>query len=369
MKKLLHIQLLPLMSGVQRFSLHLLDGLDADEYEIYVAAKPGGELQQEVIKRGFSFIPLPSFCHPISPLDFVTFLHLLWLIKSHGFDIVHTNSSKPGLLGRLAARLAGVPLILHTAHGTAFQDNQAPLLYRFYAFMELVGNKLGHKTVFVNNSDREKCLSMHLLPTSKAVTVYNAIPPVLGAKLTEIGNSRKMPEEEVIIGSTLRFSEQKNVIRLISCACKACMQAPNLRFVIMGDGEHFELCKAMVHSCNMDSRILLPGWDSDVIPWLKVFNAFVLYSRWEAQPFSIIEAMSAALPVIGSDIPSIRELVDEQSGYIVPLDDDEALVETFTNMAQDFKPAYAKGMAGQQRVSTLCSYQGMVAAYLELYRS
>lgn len=368
MKKLLHIQLLPLMSGVQRFSLHLLDGLEADEFEIYVAAKPGGELQQELNKRGYTFIPLPSFCHPISPLDLVTFFHLLWLIKSHGFDIVHTNSSKPGLLGRLAARLLKVPLILHTAHGTAFQENQAPLLKRLYILLERWGNSLGHKTVFVNNSDRERCLAMHLLPSSKAITIYNALPPDVAKRLYEIAAARTIPDKDVIIGSTIRFSEQKNVIRLISCACRACIHSPKLRFIILGDGEHYELCKAIVHSCNMENRIILPGWDSDVVQWLKVFNAFVLYSRWEAQPFSIIEAMSAALPIIGSDIPSIRELVDDDTGYLVPLDNDDALVEVFTSMAQEFRPAYNKGMAGQQKIGSICSYQGMVAAYLELYR-
>ncbi len=368
MKKLLHIQLLPLLSGVQRFSLHLLEGLDRSEYSIYVASQPGGDFQAEVIKRGYRFIPLPTFVHPISILDLLTFAHLLWLMLRYKFDIVHTNSSKPGLLGRIAARLCGVPVIVHTEHGTAFQDGQSPLVYRFFALMEMVGNYFGHQTVFVNNCEREKCLSMHLLPSAKASTIYNAIPPALTAQLAHIAAGRMMPEAEVIIGSTLRFSTQKNVIRLIITACKACAATPKLRFIILGDGEHFELCQTIVHSYKMSGQILLPGWDSDIVPWLKVLNAFVLYSRWEAQPFSIIEAMSSGLPVIGSDIPSIKELVDEESGYLIALDDDAALEALFVQLAGNFQPAYAKGKHAVKRISTLCNYPVMIAAYTALYR-
>jgi len=367
MKKLLHIQLLPLMSGVQRFSLHLLDGLNPDEFEIWVACKPGGEFVDEINKRGFHYISLPTFRHPISIMDFLTFVHLLGIIKKHRFDIVHTNCSKPGLLGRLAARICRVPLIVHTSHGTAFQQDQSPVVYRFFMLMEVIGNFLGHKTIFVNNSDRLKCLAKGLVKDSKARTIYNAIPPKLQKQFTDIDVNRKMPQGDIIIGSTLRFSKQKNVLSLITCACKACKQAPNLRFIILGDGENYDLCQSIVHTNKLDERIILPGWDSDVIPWLKVFNAFVLYSRWEAMPYSIIEAMSSGLPVIGSNIPSIAELVDNDTGYLVPLDDDAALIESFVSVANDFEPAFIKGKLAAERIKQLCDYDHMVSEYRDVY--
>lgn len=368
MKKVLHLQLLPLMSGVQRFSLHLLDGLDRQEYDIWVACKPGGEFVDEVKSRGFHFVPLPSFCHPISYKDFFTFLHLIRLFKKERFDIVHTNSSKPGLLGRFAAKLCGVPLIIHTAHGTPFQLDQSRLVYSFYALLEFFGNAFGHKTVYVNNSDRANCTKMHLIPERKARTIYNAIPPEMQSRLDTIANQRNMPSAQIIIGSTLRFSTQKNVIRLVSAACRACKKAPKLKFILLGEGEHYQLCRSIVHAHNMSSQVILPGWDSNVIPWLEAFDAFVLYSRWEAQPFSIIEAMSSGLPVIGSAIPSIKELVNNDTGYLVALDDDKALEELFLQHADDFSQAYAKGKQAAKCIKQLCNYQAMVAAYEEVYR-
>jgi glycosyltransferase involved in cell wall biosynthesis len=368
MKKLLHIQLLPLLSGVQRFSLNLLEGLDRDEFDIWVAAMPGGELEQEVLKRGYNYLPLTCFCHPISWKDIFSFVQLLWLFNKHRFDIVHTNSSKPGLLGRFAARLCRVPLIVHTEHGTAFQEGQSPLAYRFFAFMELLGNRFGHQIVFVNHCEREKCIVMHLLPAAKASTIYNAIPPALSLQLRQIAGQRKLPDTELIIGSTLRFSTQKNVIRLVTAACKACLAEPKLRFILLGDGEHLALCKTIVRSYGVGTQVLLPGWDNDIVPWLKLFNAFVLYSRWEAQPFSIIEAMSAGLPVIASDIPALRELVHEDSGYLVALDDDSTLEHLFVELARNFQPAFNKGQHAARLINELCSYHDMVASYTALYR-
>jgi len=234
--------------------------------------------------------------------------------------------------------------------------------------MERIGNSFGHKTVFVNNSDREKCLSMHLLPTEKACTIYNAIPNELTRQLNNIAAQRAMPEKEIIIGSTLRFSTQKNVIRLVTAACKACAQEPKLKFIILGDGEHFALCQSIIHSYKVSTQVLLPGWDSDIVPWLKIFNAFVLYSRWEAQPFSIIEAMSSGLPIIGSAIPSIQELVDENSGYLLALDDDKGLEQLFVSLARDFQSAYLKGKHAVQRIKELCDYRSMIDGYTAIYR-
>ncbi|MDZ4182909.1 MAG: glycosyltransferase, partial [Candidatus Cloacimonadaceae bacterium] len=311
MKKLLHLQLLPLLSGVQNFSLHLLDGLPTEDYDIHVAARPGGALVDAVKSRGWRFIPLPAMVHPISPLDLISFLHLILIFRRERYDIVHTNSSKPGLLGRLAATLCRVPLIVHTSHGMPFQQGQNQLKYKLFIALEWLANRFCHKVVYVNHSDRLRCQKLMLVPAAKATTIYNALPKAITDRLSAIAKARTTANDDTItIGSTMRFSTQKNAVNLISCACHACKEEPRLRFVIIGDGEHLKLCRQIVRSHALNSRILLPGWDAQVTDWLPRFDAFILYSRWEAQPFSIIEAMYSGLPVIGSDIPSIAELID-----------------------------------------------------------
>lgn len=364
-KRILHLQLLPLMSGVQKFSIHLLEGLPEDDYEVFVASRAGGLFVEAVQERGWNYLAIRSFRHPISAWDILSFIELFLLCRKYHFDIVHTNSSKPGLLGRIAARLAGVPLVLHSIHGTAFQPHQSRFVYRMYMMLEKLGNRFSDFTIFVNHSDRLKCLELRLLPEHKAITIYNALDSV--AMLAK--EPRKPEQDSFVIGSTIRFSDQKNVINLTIAACKACHLNDLLKFIILGDGEHYSLCKSIVASHRLNERILLPGWDSDVAPWLKTFDAFILYSRWEAMPYSIIEAMHASLPIIGSDIPSIRELVNDSVGWLVPLDDEKALVSTMIAVAESPSTAVKKGTKAAQRVSELCDYSMMIEAYRKIYEN
>ncbi len=370
MTKLLHLQLLPLLSGVQNFSLHLLDGLPRGEFDIFVASAPGGELVNAVRQRGYKYIPLRFLKHPLSPLDAVALAELLRVLRFHRFDIVHTNSSKPGLLGRLAARLCQVPLILHTEHGTAFQEGQSRLQQHLFRHLEKAGNALGHKVVFVNNSDRVKCLSLGLLPPDQALTINNALPSPQAENLASIAAARKPDpaKPDFVIGSTLRFSTQKNVLNIVSAACQACAGEPRLRFILLGDGQYLRLCRQIVRSHGFNDRVLLPGWDADISKWLPLFDAFILYSRWEAQPFSIIEAMHSGLPILGSDIPSIRELVDPSCGWLVPLDAQNALIDILVAAASDPAAAFHKGQIAVEVIKQKCSYTRMMAGYLRLYR-
>ncbi|NLW19608.1 MAG: glycosyltransferase family 4 protein [Candidatus Cloacimonetes bacterium] len=369
MTKLLHLQLLPLLTGVQNFSLHLLDGLPRDEFDIYVASAPGGDLVQAVEERGFTHIPLKRMVHQLTPMDSLAYTELLGVMRRHRFDIVHTNSSKPGLLGRMAARQLGVPLILHTAHGTSFQQDQPRAQQLMLQKLEKLGNALGHKTIFVNNSDRENCVSLGLLPAEKAVTIYNAVPSEQAEKLEKIASERRFDpdKEDFVIGSTLRFSMQKNVLNVIGAACQACRLEPSLRFILLGEGEYLELCRQIVKSHMLNHRIILPGWDSDIASWLPVFDAFILYSRWEAQPFSIIEAMHAGLPILGSDIPSIRELVDAETGWLVPLDEQEELIQCLVSAANPTEKTFEMGQNAAAKIRRICSYDVMVESYLKLY--
>ncbi len=394
-----------------------------------------------VQKRGYIYHPLSQLRHPISVRDVLAFWQIYRLMRNERFDIVHTNSSKPGLLGRMAARLAGVPLIIHSSHGTPFQRGQHISTYLLYVVLEWLAGRFCDFVAFVNHSDRLNCVKMGVIPSDKAVTIYNALPSEQVAKLTatfyktegqrdrdfreteedaEGGNSvisksdsardplfvktegqrdrdfggtevlnkdgrsvasnsdstrESIPQANkdvcgsIMVGSTLRFSTQKNILEVILAACEACALEPRLRFVFIGEGEHFQLCKAIVSSKGLNERILLPGWDSDVSIWLSQMDVFMLYSRWEALPFSIIEANFSGLPVIGSSIPSIKELVNEEVGWLVPLDDRSALVRILTSLPHQAGAISQKGHLARQRIGQLCSYESMVDAYLKLYRS
>lgn len=369
MKKLLHLQALPLLSGVQNFSLHLLDGLDPQEFILAIASAPGGALPEACKDRGIRHIPLRFLKREIGLWDIPALWQLIVLIRKERYDIVHTNTSKAGFLGRLAARLCRVPNIIHTAHGVPFQPGQKKPIYRFYMWLEKLGNRLCDTVVYVNDSDRLRCIKLGLVHESKARTIYNAIPQSLQQKLNGIAAERVLTaKDKLVIGSTLRFSEQKNTIELTTALIKACHRADNLCFCILGEGENLELCRSMVKSHSLQNRILMPGWCSDIIPSLRDWDAFILYSRWEAMPFSIIEAMHSGLAVIGSDITAIRELVNPDTGYIAPLRQPDKLVDLLVILAGNYPDLYVKGQAALKFIQNKTSYPRMVESYQQIYK-
>ncbi len=354
--------------------LHLIDGMQdysstpVKKYEIYVASLPGKDLMDALESRNVSFIPLPWIRRPISVLDFVCLIHLIWIIRKHRFDIVHTNSSKPGFLGRIAATVCKTPLIVHTAHGTSFNNFQPRATKYLYMGLEAIANRLCNNVVFVNNADRILCENTYLVQPSKACTIYNALPSSMEGKLTSVAMARVYgANPQITIGSILRFSDQKNVIETISRICKVCKETKALRFIFIGDGEHLPLCRSIVQSHGLNDSILLPGWDSDVIQWLSIFDAFMLYSNWEGLPISIIEAMYSGLAVIGSDLDGILELVDDCCGYIVPLANPEKLEHCLLHISKNREELEAKGRQALISISEKCSFKQMMDGYSKIY--
>ncbi len=371
MIKILHLQLLPLLYGAQNMMLHLMQSLPRDQFEIYVASQPGRLLEYKVKELGFNYTPINALRHSISPMDWVALSQILRIIRRHRFDIVHTHSSKTGLLGGIAAYLLKVPLAVHTLHGNPFHWGQSRLVYQSFVTIERMIAPLYQRLVFVNNCDRELWLKMGLTHPDKAITINNALSDELRQRLVDIASRRNdNPPKIFTIGSTMRFSPQKNSIQTVTAACHICQKHSNVRFIFAGDGEHLDLCRQIVHSLKVTDRVILPGLVSDIPPLLATFDAFLLYSNWEAQPISIIEAMHSGLPIIGSDIPSIAELVSDDCGWLIRQDNPPLLESKLLALIDlPYSQIREKGNNALSRIRHQCSYQAMADGYLNIYRT
>ena len=235
--------------------------------------------------------------------------------------------------------------------------------------LEKLGALFCDKLVFVNNYHREYYLQHKLISTDKAITIYNALNPELQEQIETLSQPKKSRKKVITIGSILRFSQQKNIVMTISAAIKLCHERHDVKFIFAGDGEFLELCRMMVKTNQLEDRIMLTGWQSNTAELLAGFDVFMLYSNYEGLPMSIIEAMFAGLPVIGSDIPSIAELVDNETGWLIPSGQMETLV-TELHKIIDARDSYKqKGEQGRNKVRELCSYDNFQSGYLSLYRS
>ncbi|MCF7911667.1 MAG: glycosyltransferase family 4 protein [Candidatus Cloacimonetes bacterium] len=368
-KKLLHIQLLPLLSGVQNMMLSLLGGLDKAEFEIYVISKPGGPLEEAIIKAGYHYVPVKSLERNFSIFDLIAIVKLYIIMRKCKFDIVHTHSSKTGFMGRIAARLAGVPRIFHTVHGFAIHEHQSGILNRIYMTLEKFAGRFCDKVIFVNDHEREMAVAKGILPAEKVMTINNGIAIEL-YKVKDAESylaERDYEKNPFIIGSVLRFTTQKNVFNTIAAAIEVCKKNRAIQFVFIGDGEDFLVCKNLIDQANMNTRIFLTGWQSRINELLMKLDVFLLFSRWEGLSISILEAMATGLPVVASDIKGNNELVDKENGILVDVRDIDGLVAELVSLPQRTSELKSWSIASRRRMEERFTLQKFINEYKALY--
>ena len=361
--KIVHIQLLPLLSGVQNIMLKLLVNLDRNKYEIYVLSKPGGLLVEKVKELGFHYIPVPSLRRDLSLLDGFAFIHFFLIFRKYKFDIVHTHSSKTGFLGRISARLAGVPKIVHTVHGFPFHYAQPLPIRFFYQVLEKLVSPFCNKMIFVNNFEREFAIKNKIVKEKKAITIYN------GIELNEEKNKHSsiMKDDIFIYGSVLRFEKIKNIINTIKVSIEVCKVNNRIVFYFIGDGKLLNKCRQMVLKANLEENIILPGWKNNIAEWLVKFDTYLLFSIAEGLSISILEAMSMGLPIVASDVKGNNELVSDANGILVPINDIDRLTAVLLSLPDEKERLKKLGENSRKLIKEKFDLMDFVRKYKNVY--
>lgn len=325
--RILHIQLLPLLSGVQNMMIDIMENASPDKFEFSVISAPLGPLIMKLKNMDIKHYPLHGLIREINLYDIIILFKIYKICRSGGFDIVHTHSSKTGFLGRIAARTAGISVVIHTIHGFPFNPFQSKVKQNLYKMLERIAGYFCNMTVSVNRSERELAIKDHIIPSKKIMTIYNGID-IVTSRTCIHREDLGFHKNDIIIGSVCRFSEQKNIIDVIKIAIEIAEKNNKIKFVFLGDGELWSDAEKLVQEKNLISKILLPGWKTNVRDWLSLFDIYVLYSRWEGLSLSILEAMSVGLPIIASDIKGNNELVqDGYNGYLIKIGDKTLLTQ------------------------------------------
>lgn len=368
-KKLLHIQLLPLLSGVQNIMLELLAELK-DEYDIYVICKPGGPLVDAIQESGYHYIPVSSLRRNLSLWDIPAMFTLIHIIRKHRFDIVHTHSSKPGFLGRFAAYLAGTKKIVHTVHGYAFNDFHNDLVNRFYMLLEKFVSRFCDHIVYVNDFERKLAIQEKIVKPGKAKTIYNTVDiERFKMKENKYLSERDYSIQPFTIGSVFRFDFPKNAVKTIKTAVSVCKKSKDIQFIFMGDGKDFSECKQLVDEANLNMQIQLTGWHENVSHVLPELDVFLLYSLGEGLPISILEAMACGLPIVSSNVKGSNELVDETNGILVPIDDEKKLEEELLKLPECYSELETWSKNSRKKVETVFNKDRFINQYREVYES
>lgn len=282
-----------------------------------VAEKAEGEMLELFKDRHYAFniLSIPELRKPLSPSeDFISFLKLWYLIRKHKPDVVHTHLSKAGLLGRIAAFLSRVPVVIHSNHGALFRSYFGP----FFSFIIVVAERslslLCDRVFVATQAMRRDILTAHAASEAK----IEVIP--LGLELKPFmdlsdqqGVLRKQfnLKAKKLIGAAARLSPVKAMDDFVLAAKEVCERTTDIDFVIAGDGEMRLTLESLARSLGIADRVHFIGFLADMRAFYEAIDIFVVTSLAEGTCISVLEAITARKPVIATNVGGIPDAVED----------------------------------------------------------
>jgi glycosyltransferase involved in cell wall biosynthesis len=321
--------------GAQETVLRYCSRLDKTRWRATLVAgsddSPEGSLVGEANRLGVVQIVLPSLRRDVRPwADLRAFVEMVRLFRCERPDIVHTHSSKAGLLGRLAARVAGIPVIVHTVHGWSFHDDMPRIARCIAIAIERLAARWSSALVVVTRRDEEVGLEERigypeqyaLIRSGIEVNAYDHSPGAKRRARALLGLREGVP----LVGTVTRLSRQKDPSALLGAIRRVVDSRPDAHCVIVGDGPLRHAVETSVERLGLRHHVTLLGHRDDVAALLPGLDVFVLSSRWEGLPRVVVEAMAAGVPVVATDAGGVAEVVEnDRSGVLVPVGDVDGL--------------------------------------------
>lgn len=304
------------LGGAQEVALYAVSNLDRTRFRPALVAGPGGMLTEEARRLpGVQTIIIPSLgrrIHAVS--DLFALFGLVALFRRLRPAIVHTHSSKAGILGRWAAWLARVPVIIHTVHGFGITPAQSKWLQRWLLLLERMTGWITTHWITVAQVDAQKGRRWRLFEQNVSVIRPGIDPrpfqlPIQPALRHRLREEFGAGPDAQLIGAVACLKPQKAPEDFVLVAKRVCEVMPQARFVLIGDGELRPRIEELVQQHRLQGRVRLTGWRRDIDMAMKAFDALLLTSHWEGLPRVILEASAAGLPIVATKVGGVDEVV------------------------------------------------------------
>jgi len=327
--------------------------------------------QEAVQEEGLGLVDLDVIRREIRPLwDLRGLLRLTRFLSRSPYTIVHTHTTKPGIVGTLAARRAGIPAVMHTVHLFPFHEETGRLVTAAYVGAERLAARWCDRIVTVSEFQRDWALRVGIGSSDKVISIPNGVP----TERAQPKRSRAEIRAELGVGdgfmvlSTGRLAEQKGLEYLIRAAVLLRRDLPAARICLAGDGPLRDKLVKLVSSLGLEDTVALLGHRSDVGDLLAASDLVVLPSLWEGLSISLLEAMAAQKPVVTTSIGSNREVTnDGEAAVLVPPKDAPSLAAAISALAADGSRLHELGKKGQQIQRERYGLSRMLDAYMSEY--
>jgi sugar transferase (PEP-CTERM/EpsH1 system associated) len=365
-RRLMHVVLNLRVGGLERVVVDLVRSLDRTRYRVEVCClDEGGDLQREIESLGV----------PVTVLGMsqvgggVVLDRLVGLMRAGGIEVVNTHNVLAHKFGALAARCAGVPVVVHTKHGRNFVGRpfEHPKIQVYGHLLSWITDRI----VAVSDDARDVCRRYELVPPWKLVTIPNGVDvrrfevavdrPAL---LLELG----IPADARIVGNVARFVPEKDQATLVRALARVLAAMPQAFLLLVGDGPLMDAAARLAQDLGVADRVRLAGRRRDIPPILKLLDVFALSSITEGTSISLLEAMAAGVPVVATAVGGNPALVTHGvTGLLCPSRDPEALAARILEVLRDPARSGALAAAGKARVADAFSVERAAAAYAGLY--
>ncbi len=355
----------------------LASHLDPNVYEVTLITGPTRHPAEKVQRflKGFKgrVILIPSLRRDINPiLDTAAFLKLLSLCMRQRFDIVHTHTAKAGALGRLAARLSGTPVIVHTPHGHNFYGYFGPQASAVVIYIERMLTRLTDRIIALTELEKKDNIAFNVAADSKIDVIRQGLE--LGAYAPDAGRAADLKKAlgiaagENVVGMVGRLEPVKGSRYFIEAAAIVVKAVPQTKFIVVGEGGLRAELEKRTRELGIDSHVVFTGWREDVPALLSVMDLLVMPSRNEAVGMALIEAQARGIPVVATNVGGIPEVVENgRTGLLVGPDDAAALAGAITQLISDPARRLAMGAEARAWVAGKFDADTMAARISDLY--
>ena len=337
---------------------------------------PEGSLLERAHAGGFDVRIIPELGRSLHPRrDWISYRRLLALLKEIRPQILHTHSSKAGVIGRAAGKKLGIPVV-HTIHGASFHYGQSPLLRRLYIAAEKWAARRTDRFISVCDAMSAQYVAAGIASPEKFVTIYSGmdVEPFRSPSRDRETVRRELGFDpgQIVIGKVARLFPLKGHEYLIQAASAVIAQNPNVRFLLVGDGILREEFETEIARRGLSEHFVFVGLvPPEQVPELIAAMDIVVHtSMWEGLARVLPQGLIAGKPVVSYDIDGAPEVViPDETGYLLPRGSIERLADALTELAADPDLRERLGRAGQARFTDRFRHQTMTREIRDVYRS
>ncbi len=379
-KKILHIITRLDAGGSATNTIETVTRLDKTRYEVFLISgrsyDPDGRIARELKDRGIDCVFIDDLRRDINLWhDIKAFVRLYRIIAMGGYDLVHTHSSKAGILGRWAAWLAGVKRIVHTPHGHIFYGYFNRPLTLFFILLERATALITDRIICLTDIGVEDHLRFKVAGKQKFVTIYSGIDINLFRQscpqdIDKLKEGLGIDRDDFVFGTVTRLEPVKGNRFLISAFARILSKFQDLKLLIIGDGSQRSALEKQCQEFGISEHVVFAGIREDIPSLLYIMDVFILPSLNEGMGRAVIEAMACGRPVIASATGGLPELLrDGIDGVLVPPADVQRLAEAMKEFVSNPDKVKIMGESARQRAGDRFSIERMIEDVEKLYDS